>query len=389
MHILESYALSCGAKVDIPYVYEQYLSLPFEKYILFADFRYKHYQEVIDIIYPKLKEKNINIIHLSRIPLKLYNSTYPIKKFNPNQSAYLVRHSLGCFGESSYFTDLASHYGKKLVCLYSNMYINNVKPYWGKPSNTINLESEKGGGKPWFDVEDDLDTINTIKPERIAKGILDNLDLNYDYEYESVFFGDLYNPNDIMIDLVPDEYPPFTVNSENASIRMDLNHDEDFLSRQLALARYDIYSSKPVSKEILIQWRKKIDHFFYIIDEDDDPEFVSFLRDLSIETLLLTYLDDKIVTKKKLRYMDYGPIVNLKVKNMEEIGALKEEDINSLFYSSARILIDKGVIYSSEYAWKNKLASQEADAISKFEDHPTLLKDLPFFKILKKPLDKK
>ena len=137
MHILESYALSCGAKVDVPFVYEQYLSLPFEKYILFADFRYKHYQEVIDIIYPKLKEKDINIIHLSRSPLKQYNHTYPIKKFNPNQSAYLVRHSLGCFGESSYFTDLASHYNKKAVCLYSNMYINTVFPEQQPPHQCI------------------------------------------------------------------------------------------------------------------------------------------------------------------------------------------------------------------------------------------------------------
>ena len=267
MHILESYALSCGAKIDVPYVYEQHLSLPFEKYILFADFRYRYYQEVIDIIYPKLKEEGIYIIHLSRDPLKNYKDTFPIKKFNPNQSAYLVRHSLGCFGESSYFTDLASHYNKKAVCLYSNMYINNVKPYWGDPSNTINLESEKGDNKPWFDIEDDLRTINTIKPEQIAKGILDNLGIDYDYKYESIFFGDLYDVNNIIIDLVPDEYPPFTVNNDNASIRMDLNHDEDFLLRQLSLAPYDIYSNKPISKEILVPLRRKIRHFFYIIDD--------------------------------------------------------------------------------------------------------------------------
>ena len=90
MHILESYALSCGAKIDVPYVYEQHLSLPFEKYILFADFRYRYYQEVIDKIYPKLKEEGINNIHLSRDPLKNYKDTFPIKKFNPNQSAYLL-----------------------------------------------------------------------------------------------------------------------------------------------------------------------------------------------------------------------------------------------------------------------------------------------------------
>ena len=76
MHILESYALTCGAKVDTPYVYEQFLALPFEKYVVFADFRYEYYQEVVDIIYPKLKEKNINIIHLSKASPKKYKNTY-------------------------------------------------------------------------------------------------------------------------------------------------------------------------------------------------------------------------------------------------------------------------------------------------------------------------
>ena len=266
------------------------------------------------------------------------------------------------------------------------MYVNNVKPYWGDSANTINLESEKGESKPWFDIGDDINTINTIKPEKIAKGILDSLSIDYDYEYESVFFGENYDSNDILIDLVPGDYPPFTVNKENASIRMDLRYDEDFLLRQLEMAPYDVYSNKPIPEKLLLPLRKKINRFFYIIDEDDDPNFAQVLQKLSIEYLLITYLDPKIVTKKKIGYMDHGSITNLRV---EGIDALKNEEIDNLFYLSSKILIDKGIIYTSEYAWRNMLASNDVDSISKFENHPSLLKDSPHLKIMKKPIDKK
>jgi hypothetical protein len=388
MNTLESYALNCGVKIDTPFIYEQFFALPFEKYVVFGDFRYRHYQEVIDIIHPKLMEKDIHILHLSQATNNLYSDTHSVKEFSPNQSAYIIRHSLACFGESSFFTDVASFYDKKVVCLYSNMYVNNTKPYWSSPKNTINLESNKQGDKPWFDIEDDTSTINTIKPEKIAKSILNSLDIDYDNDYESIFFGMYFDSNDIIIDLVPDDYPSFTVNSNQASIRMDLRYDEDFLSRQLKLGTYDVYSDKPIPEEVLLPIRKKINRFFYIITENDKPEFVDLLKKLSIKTMLITHAEEEFIIKKKINYMDHSPIINLRVKNAEEIDIIKDEDINNLFYLSSKIYLDKGIIYPSQYAWENMLSARDINSISKFENNQTLLRDLPHFKILKKPLDR-
>jgi hypothetical protein len=383
MHILESYALSSGSKIDKPYIYEKIYPLPFDKYIILANFRYKYYQEVIDIIYPKLKEKGIRIVHLSNSPIN-FNNVYKVYDFDPNQSAYLIKKSVGCVGESSFFTDLASLYNKKTVCLYSNTYMQNVKPYWHTPSKLKNIESDKGDGKPSFNTIDDMSLINSIKPENIAKDILEQHDLEFDTKHETIFFGVAYSQNFPVFDLVPDEYPPFVMDTSEASIRMDLNHDEDFMLRQLQFMNYDIYSNKPISEQSLLSVRGRIKNFFYIIEEDDDPTFVELLTKLSIDTTLISRLSDDDLTKKKINYMDYDPILHIKTKRIKQIKELENENINDLSYLSNKIIIDKGLLFPSEYAWANMLAISTPEEPSKFVDNPTLIKDLAFLRILKR-----
>ena len=38
MHLVEQYALACGAKIDKPYIYEKFAPLPFNNYITFSPF---------------------------------------------------------------------------------------------------------------------------------------------------------------------------------------------------------------------------------------------------------------------------------------------------------------------------------------------------------------
>ena len=71
MHLLETYALNCGAKIDKPYIYEQYYPLGEEKYITiqpysrYAGKQYVYWAEVINYIFPYLeKEKVIGYFNL-------------------------------------------------------------------------------------------------------------------------------------------------------------------------------------------------------------------------------------------------------------------------------------------------------------------------------------
>tara|TARA_Y100001934_G_C12367577_1_gene784391 strand:+ start:223 stop:1377 length:1155 start_codon:yes stop_codon:yes gene_type:complete len=383
MHILESYALSSGAKIDKPYIYGKFYPLPFDKYIVLANFRYKYFQEVIDIIHPKLSEKGIHIVHLSNASHSFKN-VYKVSEFDPNQSAYIINRSLGCVGESSFFTDLSSFYNKKTVCLYSNTYIQNVKPYWAKEDELSNIESYKDGKKPSFNTQEDASLINSIKPEQIAKEILEKFNLTFDFQYETLYFGEGYDQNTPVFDVIPDDYPPFILETNEASIRMDLNHDEDFMLRQCQHMTYDIYADKPISREVLLATKHNIREFYYVIKSEDYPDFVSLLTKLAINVTLISFLKEEDLTSKKINYMDYDPILNYQVKEMAEIDQLKGEDCENLFYISNKIIIDKGMLFPSEHAWKNKIAINSSQEIVSFKNDPDLLIDLPFLRVLKR-----
>ena len=70
MHLIETYALNCGLKIDKPSIYEKYCPIPFDNYISFqpcskySSKSYDFWQEVISQIVPKLQEKDIHIIQI-------------------------------------------------------------------------------------------------------------------------------------------------------------------------------------------------------------------------------------------------------------------------------------------------------------------------------------
>ena len=59
MHLVEQYALACGAKIDKPYIYEKFAPLPFNNYITFSPYskpakNYDYWREVLSVSYTHL-----------------------------------------------------------------------------------------------------------------------------------------------------------------------------------------------------------------------------------------------------------------------------------------------------------------------------------------------
>ena len=63
MHLIETYALNCGLKIDQPSIYEKYCPIPFDDYISFQPCSkydsksYDLWQEVIINLLPNYKKK--------------------------------------------------------------------------------------------------------------------------------------------------------------------------------------------------------------------------------------------------------------------------------------------------------------------------------------------
>ena len=97
MHLLEQYALACGAKIGKPYIYESFFPLDFTNYITlhrdanFPSRNYKNWQAVVDILTPILDKYQIKILQVGTKKDKPLNRTQSALGLTGiNQLAFLI-----------------------------------------------------------------------------------------------------------------------------------------------------------------------------------------------------------------------------------------------------------------------------------------------------------
>ena len=185
MHLIETYALNCGLKIDKPYIYEKYCPIPFDDYISFqpcSKYESKSYdlwQEVINQIAPKLIEKNIHIVQIGGKDEKPLENCYHLQgKTNINQAAYIIKRSIMHFGADSFGIHVASNYDKPIVALYSNSRPENAGPYFNSNGKIKIFEIDKKDRKPSYSAQESPKTINEIDPIQVANSILSILNLD-------------------------------------------------------------------------------------------------------------------------------------------------------------------------------------------------------------------
>lgn len=368
MHLLERYATSCGVKISKPYIYENFFPLPVDKYISFQPFskypskNYDYWDEVISMINPYLLERDIKIIQIGAKQDRPVVNTYNLcGQTSIQQAAYIIKHAIMHVGADSFAAHIASGYDKKIVALYSNNNINNVKPYWSKEKDII-LLSPKIDRKPQYSVDEFPKNINKIKPEIIAKSILKLLDINSNKLPHSIFIGDDYINKTLQI--IPDNpIDPRQFNIENLIIRMDYSFNEKALEVYLQHKKCIIFTNKPISMDLLMRYKSNIPQIVYIIDKDNDPNFIKNLKYSSINYAMISWLDDRELNKYKLDYMDFGLITNRKIVD-EKI------ETNNTYFKSSIILISSEGQFNTKYQWLTK------DMSNKYNDNIELRKEL-------------
>ena len=126
MHLVEQYALSCGIKIDKPFIETSYFPIVAEKYItLHAPSRiqsktYDYYNDVTDLLKTFLEKEGIKIIQIgSKEEAGISNCIQHQGQTSIKQAAYIIQNSLLHLGTDSFSTHVASGFGKKIVSLYS------------------------------------------------------------------------------------------------------------------------------------------------------------------------------------------------------------------------------------------------------------------------------
>ena len=379
MHIIESYATHCGLRIDKPWIYQSYYPMSHKHYITLqpaggADVRdYAYWDEVIQYIKPELEKRDIKIVQLGvEKDRAIQGCIHTQGSTELSQVSYLINGAMLHMGVDSIGIHMASAYGKKIVGLYCNQWTRSSGPYWSDSKDVILHEPNRDGIKPSFSLQEDPKTINEISAEKIAQSVFDLLGIDVKIPYERVHIGKNYN--EINVQNIPTSVA--RINEQQLSnhpliVRMDIEHNEEVLEEQLKQCMCVICSTKPIDKNIIMNYKPRIQNFVYYLDDNHDKDFVEFLRSNAVSHSLLTRDGGEKLEKLKLEYLDYGFIFR-KYVDEEGMAILKDQDLSKYMFKTRKKLLKGGKCYNSASNLKAErpMASVNDFSFTEIVDNP-------------------
>ena len=179
MHLLESYAVSCGAQIGKCFIKEDPIDLPSRLYITFHGFnpkgssrQYQHWQIVIDTLLQN-ELFDYEIVQIGGLLDHRFNgiNTAYLGITSYANLAYLIKHSVLHLGFDSLPVHLASHYNKKIVAIYCH-YSSISGPYFSHPNDIKILEPKFDRIKPTYSHHDPNNLIQHIDPFEVSNAVL-------------------------------------------------------------------------------------------------------------------------------------------------------------------------------------------------------------------------
>lgn len=368
MRLLDTYATNTGSKIDKPFIYTKYFPLPLKPYITiqnqtpYDSRNFSYWQEVINLIQPFLSKADIYIVQVGTKDEKQLGGVINLLgQTNINQLAYVIENSKLHFGADSLCVHLASSFDIPIVSLYSISNPNVAGPHFGNKDKHILLKGYErvGNKKPSYSQVENPKSIDMIRPEEIAEGVLKLLDIEFPKMPETVFIGQDFNLKSF--EIIPDQVLDLSsIQVENPIIRLDYCFNEEALVSILSQRKSIIFTNKPIKKDIIEKHKQNISQLIYIIEENNSVNFVKLLKSNSISYTLLSFLPEESLNKFKIDYMDYNLIVNRKHKTKEET---KVSNVDNLYYNSSRTLYSSKGKSISRYDWLNGTGNKVVDDI--------------------------
>ena len=393
MHLIESYATSCGLKIDKPYCSSKFFPLNIDKYVTFHPFtkeakNYDYWQEVVNLLLPILGKQGISILQIGgKDDKRVIGCGHLSGQTNIGQTHYIIENGLLHFGADSFPTHMASGLDKKIVSLYSSNHLNCSKPYWGNPEDQVLFEADRKGKKPSFSFNENPKSINTIAPEKIAAAICNLLDLPFDNPYQTIYPSEIKNSR--MIESVPN----FVVNIANLGtdsiiVRMDYFFSEENLIQQLQVCPCSIVTNKPINEQIILNFKNKIKELVYVIEEDNDPNFVDLIQRQNIPYMLISYLNEDEISAHKMKYFDFNGVINHRPKRgFKDFDNLKDKDPSRIYYKSCKTLLSDGKVFTCKQEFLNNNPVDNFDEVLPIQDTEEFWKEAECFTFLEKNHD--
>tara|TARA_R110000868_G_scaffold98620_1_gene271505 strand:+ start:143 stop:1327 length:1185 start_codon:yes stop_codon:yes gene_type:complete len=391
MHILESYSLNCGAKIDKPFIYKSFFPLPFDKFIILAPNSkvhgkdYNYYQDVINCILPFLEKENIKIIQVGPKDSPVYEGVANLcGQTTINQIAYLVENSILFLGTDGFESQVAGSANVPIVSMNSLTYSKNTGPFFGDKNIQKVFESFKntGNGKASFNANESPKSINTIKPEEIANAVFEKLNINNKIPFETVFFGEKYTKNIIQESIANHKAIHFHPDGI-VEIRTDEDYNEECFFTQLSqYKKAVVVADKEINLNIINQFKQNIQMLVFKITKENSINFLKKVKEIGVKIFLISDLNKEEVNQEKIKYYEFGNINKLNECSEEVINNLKK-DIDKLYYRSSKITSSNEKLHYSLAAKQKGVSLNNKIEYQKVIDSPVFWKNLEFFTIVK------
>lgn len=176
MHLIEIYALTCGLKIDRPFIHTEEVPLPSGKYITFHgdcakgnSRSYDHWNIVIDGI----KDLGYEIVRLGTDPIDVVNPALNesyCKSLNLFETSFVIKNTSLHLGYDSSLVHIASALSKKIVALYSS-YSQHSRPYFSNEEDIRLHEPDWNVHLPSYGYQEEEPLINLIPPEKVIQSV--------------------------------------------------------------------------------------------------------------------------------------------------------------------------------------------------------------------------
>jgi hypothetical protein len=344
-HLAEEYAKSCGVKIGKPVLKPHYFPILHDRYITIHNDKkvqskeYNMWPDVLSLLKPKLKD--IKVIQIGAYGEETIEGVdFHIPTQSLKQSAYIIENSLGHVGIDSVPVHIASALDKPVVGIYAHTYANTCSPLWNDKSKAITIESDRGGKKPSFSLEENPKTINFIKPEKIAQAVLNVLESKEKINHKTIFIGRNYTSN--FVELIPTKET--NVKANLIDVRMDYAHNEQVLAKVIQNNRVEVTLSKRIDSKFL-----KSDRINKIIYKADsfDCSFLKEIKASGIAHVIICTSHDNLSKQRAANFdflINYLDIEGLIKNNKKTVG---DVDFNKIKIKSGKKVVCGDKIYDS------------------------------------------
>ena len=126
----------------------------------------------------------------------------------------------------------------------------------------------------------------------------------------------------------------------------------------------------------------------YVIEEDNDPNFVDLIQRQNIPYMLISYLNEDEISAHKMKYFDFNGVINHRPKRgFKDFDNLKDKDPSRIYYKSCKTLLSDGKVFTCKQEFLNNNPVDNFDEVLPIQDTEEFWKEAECFTFLEKNHD--